>query len=159
MSERNQKIVHLWEKGFSSNQIAKELGITRGAVMGIIFRLREKGVTLRHKAPKEVNLAPPQELPMVKQTPKSKPTQNQLKFVFEPVAELPAQEQSETSTYVKLIDLEHWHCRYVIDQPNGKEALFCGKVKTYRWCCEQHHKLCYVPNTVKSKKKQEETVT
>jgi hypothetical protein len=158
MNERNQKIVHLWEKNFSSNQIANELGITRGAVMGIIFRLREKGVTLRHKTPKELNFAPSQELPMVKQAPKSKPTQNQLKFVFEGVEEPPIQNETETSTYVKLIDLEHWHCRYVIDQPNGNGALFCGKVKTYRWCCKQHHKLCYLPNTVKPKKKQEEEV-
>ena len=61
MNNIKLKIVKLWEAGHSSNEIAIQLGITRGSVMGHIHRLREKGINLRSKVVLERNLQPTKE--------------------------------------------------------------------------------------------------
>jgi hypothetical protein len=44
-----KEIVELWNKKYTTNQIAKELGITRGAVAGHIFRARREGMNVRER--------------------------------------------------------------------------------------------------------------
>jgi len=152
MDEAKLKIVKLWEAGHSAKEIAIQLGITRGSVMGNIHRLREKGVNLRGKMVLEHSLQPTGELnmPSIEKTRKKpiSPEQLNLLYLLDPVPEPPA---SDPEHSVKLVDLEYRHCRYVISAIDYGDTLYCGKPTTYKWCCADHHKLCYVPNVKKVK--------
>ena len=44
-----KEILELWNKKYTTTQIAKELGITRGAVAGHIFRARRDGMNVRER--------------------------------------------------------------------------------------------------------------
>lgn len=44
-----KEILELWNKKHTTTQIAKELGITRGAVAGHIFRARRDGMNVRER--------------------------------------------------------------------------------------------------------------
>jgi len=161
MDEAKLEIVKLWEAGHSAKEIAIQLGITRGSVMGNIHRLREKGVNLRGKIVLEHSFQPTVELnmPSIGKTRRKPIPKEQLNLPYlldqipepptlDPVPEPPA---SDPEHSVKLVDLEYWHCRYVISAIDYGDTLYCGKPTTYKWCCADHHKLCYVPNVKKIK--------
>ena len=161
MNKIKSEIVKLWEAGYSSNKIAIQLGITRGSVMGNIYRLREKGINLRSKVVLERNLQPAKEPDMPSREKNRKkpisPKQLNLLYLLDPVPEPPASDPvpelpaSDPEHSVKLVDLEYWHCRYIVSDINYGDTLYCGKPTTYKWCCADHHKLCYVPNVKKVK--------
>jgi hypothetical protein len=44
-----KEILELWNKNYTTTQIAKELGVTRGAVAGHIFRARRDGMGVKER--------------------------------------------------------------------------------------------------------------
>jgi Mn-dependent DtxR family transcriptional regulator len=43
-SERDAFILEMWNKDYTSSEIAKDLNVTRNVVMGVIGRMRQKGL-------------------------------------------------------------------------------------------------------------------
>lgn len=150
--KRNERIIEMWEKGMSSGQIANELCMSRSAVLGAIFRLREKGVVLRqHPAGVKVNKPKPEK--------KMEQVQADLmpKFLVLEVDDPEILEPEPPVGHVeaegvRLIDLQYWHCRYIIGETSGPYTIFCGAKKGSAALCEKHHALCYIPKPVNHRK-------
>jgi hypothetical protein len=141
MHDIQVKILKHWEQGKAASQIATELGITRNAVMGHLYRMRQAGVKMRHKP----NTTPPKSRPigqkkLVRKAPVPiKPT----------IAEILAQQdQTATGKPVPLMQLKSQSCRYVVSGAAAKDLLFCNEPK---WggssYCHKHHYICYVPKS------------
>jgi hypothetical protein len=142
VSERDYKIIALWESGLTGGQIAKELETTRSAILGKLRRLRLDGhvsykmnvkVDLKSATKKEIKEAksfnlhrksirgvqPPQPLP------KPRPIKH------EPI---------------KFMDLTPFSCRYIVNDGHASTFLFCGKPKVKGSYCDDHANICYVPS-------------
>jgi GcrA cell cycle regulator len=130
--ERDAQLVKLHEQGFTSAQIAVELGsVTRNAVIGRAHRLK---------------------LPKWQSMPKKVPTTKDVKMTPKPLLEnhgryfkvrnavsppLPAIDQRSSPTTVTLFGLKSHHCRWPIgESPN---SVFCGSTKLDNSSYCQHH--------------------
>lgn len=145
--KRNELIAEMWEvSGLSSTEIAKALGITRGTVMGVIHRFKEKGRVFHRVAKKVVTVAQPQEevKPMVKNLA---PIEPKIK-VHKPApipAPIPAPlpKPPKLDGGITIFELTPKSCRYILGPVNGENTRYCGEPKTGKSYCQQHRALCY----------------
>lgn len=150
-TERNEKIAELWEKGHTSGEIAKKLGITRSAVMGLIHRFRANGENISRRAKPKFAVEPPKEEvePVVKQSdkPDRPPKIKAMPLPEEPLAP-PMTEKNCT-----FMGLTYRSCRYIIGPVRGLDTIYCGEPKAGRSFCKEHETACYIyakPLAVKS---------
>jgi len=150
------KLVAMWRAGATGTEIAKALGTTRNAVIGKIFRLRNRGVDLS----RAVTAAPPKPLkPPKPEKPAKKEKPAAPKAVWPPplsaeekaalIAERKAQVARERRARgIKFADLGARDCRYIINAGRPADYLFCGDIrepgKPY---CKEHAELCYRPDS------------
>lgn len=144
-SERIEELKRCFEAGLSSSQIARELGVTRNAVIGKMSRLglsRPRDAAARHFEQKRAGkLAHPKRprLPVF--------TQRALltaAFSAAPaLADAPAIHDGRGCT---LLELGHGKCRWPIDHPGGEDVFFCGNepVRGLPYCAG-HARLAYRP--------------
>lgn len=133
--DRRNAIKTMWESGLTSGEIAKEVGVSRSAVMGVVFRLKKKSVLpakdvikvapKRHKPKKEKE---PVKFNYVK-TNTSNETDN-MAFLFK------TPKKGKT-----VVSIEGADCRYMIER-----GIFCAKPgrSILRPWCEEHYPLIYV---------------
>jgi hypothetical protein len=157
MKDKYKNLVEMWEEGKTSTEIAKALGVTRNAVMGKIFRLKQEGFALRSKIKPLATLPlfPEESEPEPVSPPKPEKKEQPPKFKKEDPVEDQPDLPLNLEDGVTILDLEHWHCRYIKGVNEQKETLYCGKPQHYKWCCEEHHRLCYLPPPAKIKKKED----
>lgn len=148
LSEDDQEILELWKKGLTGAQIAKKTYHTRNAIMGKLYRWRQSGIIdykstkTREAAIKEqVRIANRKEaLGLGKPRSQVKKELPLINFLDNLPPPPPLTEP------VKFMSLTRESCRFVINNGNVKEYLFCNKPKNGNSpYCEEHHKLCYVP--------------
>ena len=114
--ERNEAIGDMWQENqLTASQIANEFGITKGAVMGVIHRLRASGRVLDHRSDKKK--------PVAYQTFKSK--------------------LAPPNTGVTIMGLTSRSCRYILGDIDGENTIYCGDPIDGRSWCLKHRKLCY----------------
>lgn len=147
---RNEQIVEMWRQGKTSSEIAKELGITRGAVMGVVNRHGERKGSMKPSASAKLaemlNL-PKKEHPPVKKARVRKP---------KPKKEIDLSVPPEQLEYVQkkgknLMQLKEFDCRWVFD-----DRSYCAQPKMYKSYCEYHARIVYVPIVKKEKPRQSE---
>jgi len=115
-SKRNEAIGSMWQENkLTASQIANEFGITKGAVMGVIYRLRASGLDLDRRSDKKK--------PVVYQTFKSEP--------------------APPNIGVTIMDLTSRSCRYILGDTDGENTIYCGDPIDGRSLCAKHRKLCY----------------
>ena len=142
---RNQRIVEMWRQGMTSSQIAREIGITRSAVMGAVSRHGER------KGSKKVVEAKPLKTKVIEVAD----LKNPLKSVRKRVKIKPEKPVEETA-YVRakgktLMQLSPFDCRWVFE-----DSSFCAQPKAFRSYCDHHAKIVYVQNVKKEKPRQSE---
>lgn len=124
-TEREERIVRLWNSGTSGGQIALELGVTRNSVIGLLHRARLRlGEAAVPRRSTPTRAAERESRTRLRPPPAPKP---------EPA---PAEPPTEG---VHLMDLLPHHCRCVI----GPEH-YCGRqrVPGSSWCAD--HRLRFV---------------
>jgi len=138
--ERNEIIAEMWENGKTSGEIAKARGITRGTVMGVIHRFKEKGRVFHRIANKAVTIAQPQEKvkPMVKNLGPIEP-----KIKVHKPAPAPIPEPPKLDGGITIFELTSKSCRYILGPVNGENTRYCGEPRTSTAYCNQHKALCY----------------
>jgi len=155
----NQRILQLWKQGWTSGDIAKQLSLTRNAVMGKLYRFRQAGV-IDYKTKKSRDTA----LIVMAKTK----TRNQqiakgaeldtlepempLLYFMESTCELKSPEERKS---VGIFGLNFDSCRYSISGGSSKDYLFCNQPQrrgsSY---CESHHKICYTKYADREKNKE-----
>lgn len=125
MIERLEEIAVLWNRNMPSSMIAKELGMTKGSVCGMMFRARLAGDTRFPPRPAVFGPRPRKEKP-VREVPFKPPPHAKFGEVL-------------------LFDLRPNDCRYPTEtlERHG-EYFFCGAPKDPKSeaYCEKHQKLC-----------------
>jgi hypothetical protein len=134
-------IVEMWRSGLTGGQIARNLGITRNTVMGILGRCRASGkIDYRMGAERIISV-------------RAKIADNERKrvsvvsnFLYVAVAggDLPS---NGPTSGITLMKLKPSSCRYIIGRNADDEALFCGEQRGASSYCKTHHKLCYTPSS------------
>ena len=130
--EKAELIAEMWEKSRSSGEIAKKLEITRGSVMGVIHRFKEKGVVFHRPARKMVSVEhPPIEVKPMTKPPM--PIKSQINVHHEPAPD----------AGITIFELTSRSCRYILGPVNGDNTRYCGEPKVSTAYCKQHKALCY----------------
>ena len=145
LTYREKTTVACWKAHWTSTQIGTKLGISKNAVVGIVYRLRKKGVDLPERAPPPVKIAArPARQPQVSGVP--------VAAAHEPAPRAPTpppQLPPLQPLKVPFEKLRPRSCRY----PFGdRDFLFCGAstdgVAPY---CTEHRQLCYTTPQVRTR--------
>ena len=155
MDENNADIKELWLKGFTGSQIAAQLSVTRNSVMGKLHRMRHSGV-LSGKALDErmksintvVKKKNNEDLTCKKKLvekknennyiPRQEPVEDLLNIIM--CEEVIVEQTSNPITFDRLTPKS---CRFIINNGNPKDFLFCGNPKKGRSYCDKHERICY----------------
>lgn len=144
-----EELRKMWDKGMTTGQIAKALGVTKNSIIGKVHRLC---LTAR---PSPIKKAPAKaekkQAPATKPATTAKATKKPTKPVKEPA---PVVEKTETfveETNIPLVKLDNHTCRWPLGDPRDDDFCFCGKrIKTGQTYCEEHAAIAYVRNGKKN---------
>jgi len=139
-SERDAFILDMWNQDYTSSQIAKELNVTRNVVMGVIARMRKKGL-VGFKPRKEVF----KPIHALRKPPLK--LNNKIKNISPPKP-LPKPEPIKPGA-MKFMDLTPFSCRYIVNEGHASTFLFCGMPKEQGAYCANHASICYIPTKAK----------
>lgn len=140
--EQEAKLRELAACDLSAGRIAIELGVSRGAVIGKMNRLKiplfhRQGVRCepRIKQPQKRRARGPDKLTSMMWN--NKPPQRLLPFKSEVRTDI-------ASPRVGLLDLQFFHCRWPLDErgPDGF-TVFCGAPKCEGSYCKAHARMAY----------------
>ncbi len=139
-TERIALLKNRIEAGFSRGQIAREIGVSRNAVIGKVNRLglsRVRG-PVRQQDPSVAKVARPRKVPQhrILRALWANPP---LAFVEVP---------GDCANRCSLFELQQWHCRWPISDPGAEDFGFCGNnpVKGLPYCAA-HARMAYRPST------------
>lgn len=155
LTKEELKIIKLWEEGYSGTQIGIELGMTRNAVMGKIYRLRklaqlEYGHTkMASRAVIEVDdpVKKIEEKPKNAKIPKKASRPKLRPVVWTPKPDPSTVKIPERG--VTFFSLRPGRCRYPLEGDSLATYVFCGAPATNKSYCKEHHQLCYIPPSQK----------
>jgi GcrA cell cycle regulator len=141
-TERVALLKNRIDSGFSCGQIAREIGVSRNAVIGKANRLglsrfKSAGQTERPGAP---NIARPR---MATQRRTLLALWAKPQFAF---AEMPEVSANRCS----LFELQQWHCRWPMGDPTAEDFGFCGNkpVDGVPYCAA-HARMAYRPGAAR----------
>ena len=165
VTEHEQEILRLWEKGLTGQQISEKIGVTRNAVMGKLHRLRQqhvityKNVATRMAAIKHrvrvTERAKVKQVKVVDEKPLIEEVEELLPMLLE---ELRPKETDRKP--VGLMKIDSSSCRYVVDGVTTKDFLFCNAVKKAGSAyCQEHHDICHIPLSVMRKRMRDNDAT
>ena len=146
-----KQIAAMWEDGKTSSFIAAQLGITRNSAIGVVYRLREKGIISREhsekrklpKKPIKQIIEKPKKIIEVKEK-KEKP----VKIILEKVIDDPVINEyfnSQKNESCNMEDLKYYSCRFIVEEGNYETTKYCGKKITRSSYCAEHYGVCYHP--------------
>jgi GcrA cell cycle regulator len=157
-SERIDQLKRCFQAGLSSAMIAREMGLTRNAVIGKLSRLglsRPKDLVAKH-------------LDQKRSTKFARPKRRRLN-VFTPsltfTTAYPVSSFCETSPIYEgrgctLLELGQRKCRWPIDSPSSQDFFFCGNEPVAGLpYCEAHARLAYRPAARPRRRRPDSLVT
>ena len=145
LTDRDYKIIDLWESGLTGGDIAKELSSTRSAILGKLRRLRLDGhVSYKMKVKVDLKTATKKEIKVAKSFNLNKRLFRDVK----PPTPLPKPKPVKSGA-VTFMELTPFCCRYIVNEGHASTFLFCGKPKVIKYYCLEHAKLCYIPSKFK----------
>ena len=141
------KLIELWRSGLTATQISKEIGATRNAVLGKVFRLRNKGVDLDTRAKLGNGKA--------KKPPQPKPPALKYKATKREVARRNADmlNRPELRGGILFSERQQQQCAYIAGDSRDPDVKCCGRFTGLGTSyCPSHHRLCYTPHRMGSRK-------
>ena len=154
--EAVEELKKMWDKGMTTGQIAKVLGVTKNSIIGKVHRLC---LTARPSPIKKSTNSEKKDTKPAKTekntTKKAKTTAPKAEKVKEVVIEKKEEvTKVETPTIeelnIPLVKLDNHTCRWPLGDPRDEDFCFCGKkIKTGQTYCEEHSAVAYVRTTKK----------
>lgn len=138
--EQKDLVIKIWNEGKSAGEIAAHFNATRGTIVGIIYRARERGVDVKVKGV-QTKIRVPKE-PQDSQPKKQATRAKKMLYLVKP--KVPVSERT-------IYTLERGQCKYPTEMSSDNEQLFCGE-PTERSYCDKHHRLCHTGEKFQSRK-------
>lgn len=156
----DKRLIDMWFEGKSAADIANILGVSRGSVMGKVYRLRQNGVLDYRQDPSGwagKKKKTPHPLPNPK-TMASQPVQTlNLNKPKEPdpapVVAPPVPVFDPSKPYKNILQLTYTTCRYIMTEDTSTSAFYCGEPVERRSYCKAHADLCFTRYANYTKKK------
>lgn len=156
MIDIKKSIKDLWLTGLSATEIGKQIGVSRGSVMGKVHRMREDGEIGTRESDVRMGRIRAQTkklerervltlFDVMRETPLEK------KETINLIKELPIPTEPPSKP-IKFDKLTPKSCRYVLNDGDPANFLFCGRQKNGRSYCKEHEALCYYRIERKGKK-------
>ena len=141
-ARNTSQLIRMRRDGKSATQIANKLGggVTRNAVLGKLFRLRNLGENLPHITLQPVLTQRMPSLAFVLNMPAGTPT------AARPVEVTPYDcVDPKDPGLLRILDLKAHHCRWPLNNALGGEYFFCGGHKTSnnKPYCDKHSAVAY----------------
>ncbi len=137
----------MWKQGLTTNEIAKQLGVSKNSIVGKVHRLN---LTARPSPIKKKEDASPDSQKTAQESTDTKTVVK--KITINPVeikTTMPA--AGKDSGCLKLTDLDNHTCRWPMGDPRDDNFCFCGKkVRSGQTYCEEHSAIAYVKPVKKS---------
>jgi GcrA cell cycle regulator len=151
-TEMIEGLKKMWKKGLTTNEIAKELGVSKNSIVGKVHRLNltARPSPIKKKDDEEIlpqNVVSEQSVDEISNTqPTKKPKKESLKKALEPeAAPIPVETELKTRRCIKLHELDSHTCRWPIGDPKDDRFCFCGnKVRAGQTYCDEHAAIAYV---------------
>lgn len=162
--ETVEELKKMWDRGMTTGQIAKALGVTKNSIIGKVHRLcltarpspikkskpdSEKKSDTSTKSntdvkKKKTSKAEAKSKSEAKTKVKST-TKKDEKKVAENVKEPDVIEPVKEELNIPLIKLDNHTCRWPLGDPRDDDFCFCGKrIKTSQTYCDEHSAIAYV---------------
>ena len=140
----------MWKKGLTTNEIAKELGVSKNSIVGKVHRLNLTARPSPIKKKDDDELVE-QEKPVSQVGVEIKENQTQIKTEQETEPKpLSVEAELKTKKCIKLCELDSHTCRWPIGDPKDDHFCFCGnKVRAGQTYCDEHAAIAYVKPTKK----------
>ena len=147
--EMRIKILELWQKEMSGGEIASQLGISRNSVIGVVYRAKQNGESLRGSTFKKQKIKSVKTVKekllkeAVQKVKKVKPVKEKRKIekICNPVEPVETPESCE----VTMDGLMHYSCRFIVKEGNYETTKYCGREKDRESYCKEHYAICYTP--------------
>lgn len=131
----------MWKQGLTTNEIAKNLGVSKNSIVGKVHRLNLTARPSPIKRKEDETAGG--ETTEISAKPVSKPAK---KITITPVeikSANPAKNSSQNG--VSLTELDNHTCRWPMGDPRDDNFCFCGKkVRSGQTYCEEHAAVAYV---------------
>ena len=144
--ETNEAVLALWAINKTGDEIAKDLGTTRSAVLGRIARLRAKGLVTYRTIPlgkmsavQRKTAKKQRKIKIIKQAAVRNIVKKMARKKM-PVEILPV----PLGSPVRIFELQYNSCRYIEGVIKGADNLYCGEPIMRKSFCTGHYLLCYV---------------
>lgn len=158
MNDREEKILALWKQGYSTAMIAKTMEISKNAICGAIFRMRERGVDIPKRGshtPGLITVRPPKVAKPKSERPKREGYGPRFHRLFERAVDTDSPPKiakkpipKPTQKNVGFWRLTAQSCRYVVNDGRPEQFIFCGAPQERGPYCAEHAAICYMPPKV-----------
>ena len=152
-TEMIEGLKKMWKRGLTTNEIAKELGVSKNSIVGKVHRLN---LTSRPSPIKKKDdeddldiIETPAEKPVQTDKPKAPVSiEKELPVSQEPEpakVRVPVETELKKRKCIKLSELDSHTCRWPIGDPKDDHFCFCGnKVRAGQTYCDEHAAIAYV---------------
>lgn len=152
-TEMIDSLKQMWKRGLTTNEIAKELGVSKNSIVGKVHRLN---LTARPSPikKKEEEIASENVDVIEKETKSSKQIAKESVKPAKPqkVVTTAPEVKVHKNTCIKLSELDSHTCRWPIGDPKDDNFCFCGrKVRAGQTYCDEHSAIAYVKPGKKEK--------
>jgi GcrA cell cycle regulator len=137
-TDRVERLKSCLNAGFSCAEIAREIGVTRNAVIGKISRLKLTRVKDAMALQRERRLSPGVQRPRIV-------TQHQILMALRAAPQPTAQEATLGNAHrCTLMELGHGKCRWPLNEPGTDAFCFCGDAPVAGLpYCPSHARIAY----------------
>lgn len=149
LTDRDIKILEMWNSDHTGGQIAEYFGTTRSAILGRLHRLKAYGVDIAKRKPAG---EPPQVTTKAKVFPEKKRSIG-LRTI---TVSWPPKKPIVHGNYLTIMDLTSTSCRFIVNSGENSVYLYCGQEKKTGSYCDHHAKMCYTQSLQKTKSKSKE---
>ena len=147
--EMVEDLKKMWKQGLTTNEIAKNLGVSKNSIVGKVHRLNLTARPSPIKKKEDVDslnksVATPANTesgtPVVKTAKKAAAD-----TVAADIKPAGFEKTAGSSACLKLTELDNHTCRWPIGDPRDDNFCFCGKkIRSGQTYCEEHAALAYV---------------
>ena len=119
--ETKERIKELWTLGWSSTKIGLELGLTRNSVIGVVHRMRQKGISI----------------------PSNRKTTIKKKYTREKETKARSERDKYYESPTDIFGLRMSSCRFIVEEGTVYTTKYCNQKAHKASYCKDHYKICY----------------